>query len=239
MEKEQVYYYTSPAGKEFTFAAARFAGVNPSSKILDMGCGYGDGACSLASEFRCKITACDYSQENIDFAQKLAVTRNVSHLINFQLVDLLKADFSETPFELILAEGGVLSYLNRLKGFQLASSWLCSRGWFAFSDLIFLSDKVPDEIRKIFEDGVYHYETEQSYRKMISDVGMDVHFMSLVPTSGWDNYYAHIARRLEDKEGFFADKRIKLAFHREIDAFYRYEGYRYVGYLFGITRKTS
>lgn len=234
---ESVGYYTSPAGKEFSFAAARFAGINPSSRILDMGCGYGEGACSLASEFRCKVTACDYSQENVDFAQSLSVQRNVSHLITFQVIDLLKADFSETPYEMVLAEGGVLSYLTRPKGLQLASSWLNSRGWFAFSDLIFLSEKVPEEIKKIYEDDIYHYETEQSYRKLINDAKMEPHFFALVPTSGWDSYYAHIARRLEDEKGFFADKRIKLAFHREIDAFYRYEGYRYIGYLFGIVRK--
>ena len=95
MIKQQIAYYTSPAGKEFSFAAARFAGINPSSRVLDMGCGYGEGACNLASEFRCKITACDYSQENVEFARKLAVKRNVSHLIDFQKIDLTKADFSK------------------------------------------------------------------------------------------------------------------------------------------------
>jgi hypothetical protein len=63
--------------------------------------------------------------------------------------------------------------------------------------------------------------------------------MCLVPQSGWDNYYAHMARRLEDSKGFFSDKRIKLAFHKEIDVFYRMEGFRYVGYLFCIARKKS
>lgn len=239
MTTEQISYYTSPAGKEFSFAAARFAGINPSSRILDMGCGYGESACCLASEFRCKITACDYSQENIDFARKYAIQRNVSHLIDLQVVDLLKADFHETRFELILAEGGVLSYLSRSKGLQLASSWLMPRGWFAFSDLIFLTDKIPDEIRKIYEDDIYHYESEQSYRKLIAESNLETHLLALVPSSGWDNYYAHVARRLEDKEGFFADRRIKLAFHKEIDAYYRYEGYRYVGYLFGIARRKA
>jgi hypothetical protein len=46
-----------------------------------------------------------------------------------------------------------------------------------------------------------------------------------------------MARRLEDDKGFFADKGIKRAFHREIDVFYRLEGFRYVGYLFCVVRK--
>lgn len=229
--------YTSPAGKEFTFAAARFAGINPSSHVLDMGCGYGDGACNMASEFRCRVTACDISEENIEFARQLAVERNVSHLINFKTLDLLSGTLPENSFDLVLAEGGVLSFISRRKGLSLASSLLTSRGWMAFSDLILLSDKVPDEILSIFENDKYHYETEHSFRKLVSEMNMEVHFMALVPPSGWDNYYAHMARRMEDSKGFFADKRIKLAFHREIDVFYRLEGFKHVGYLFCITRK--
>ncbi|HLV32408.1 MAG TPA: methyltransferase domain-containing protein [Chitinispirillaceae bacterium] len=231
--------YTSPAGKDFTFAAARFAGINPSSRVLDMGCGYGEGACNLASEFRCKITACDISKENLDLAREAAEKRNVSHLISFEQADIIKSDYSRNPYDLIIAEGGVLSFISRRKGLSKAGSWLVPRGWLAFSDLIMLSDNAPDEIRAIFEDETYHYETESSYRNLISELGMEIHFMCLVPVSGWDNYYAHMARRLEDNKGFFSDRRIKLAFHREIDVFYRLKGFRYVGYLFCVVRRKT
>jgi cyclopropane fatty-acyl-phospholipid synthase-like methyltransferase len=229
--------YTSPAGRDCTLAAGRFAGVNPASTVLDMGCGYGEGACTLAAEFRCRVTAVDINRENIDFGRDLAAKRGVSHLISFKTEDIRAADYAEQPFELILAEGGVLSYVSRRKGLALAARWLVPRGWFAFSDLIFLSEGVPEEVREIFEDGRYHYETEATYRTLVGQEGFDIYLISLVPPSGWDNYYAHMARRLEDEKGFFADRRIKLAFHKEIDVFYRLEGFRHVGYLFCIARK--
>lgn len=231
--------YTSPAGREFTFAAARFAGINPSSLVLDMGCGFGDGPCNLAEEFRCRIIACDSNNESIDQAQHMAIERHVSHLISFEHRDISSADYNETSFDLILAEGGVLSCIGRNRGLQLAASWLQPRGWFSFSDLVVIATSIPKEIRSIFDDDHYHYETEHSYRDLLKTAGFDVHFISLVPPSGWDNYYAHMARRLEDKNGMFADRKIKLAFHREIDAFYRIEAYKYIGYLFGIARKNS
>jgi predicted TPR repeat methyltransferase len=229
--------YTSPACREFTLAAGRFAAVNPATRVLDLGCGYGDGACTLAEEFRCKVTGIDVSSENIEFARQLAIKRKISHLITFETKDILGADYREEPFDLVMAEGGVFSFIGRKKGLVLANDWLISRGWMTFSDLIFFSDQVPDEVRSVFEDSQYHYETEASYRRLIEETRFDIQFLCLVPQSGWDNYYAHMAKRLEDEKGFFSDKRVKLAFHREIDVFYRLEGFRYVGYLFGVLRK--
>ena len=231
--------YSSPAGKEFTLTAGYFAGINPASRIADLGCGYGEGSCTMAEQFRCSVVAIDSSEENIDSARQLAIDRNVSHLITFEKQDLREADFSAQPFELVLAEGGILSFISRGKGLEKAASWLMPRGYLAFSDLIFLSEKVPDEIKSIFEDALYHYESETSYRTLLLHAGFDIQLMCLVPQSGWDNYYAHMARRLEDQRGFFSDKRIKLAFHKEIDAFYRLESYKYVGYLFCIARKKN
>jgi len=229
--------YSSPAGKEFTLAAGYFAGINPSSRIADLGCGFGDGACIMAGQFRCRVVAIDSSEDNIEIARQSAIDKNVSHLISFERQNILEADFSQEPFELILGEGGILSYISRITGLAKAASWLIPRGWFAFSDLIFLSKNVPAEIKKIFENDSYHYESETTYRALVQEAGFDIHLMCLVPQSGWDNYYAHMARRLEDQNGFFSDQRIKLAFHKEIDAFYRLEAFRYVGYIFCIARK--
>ncbi len=237
MIDEELTAYTSPAGREFTLAAARFAGVNPGSRVLDVGCGYGEGACSLAAGIRCRVTAIDTSEENIRAGRERAVQRGISHLVTFERADALQSDFSDEPFDLVLAEGGVLSFLGRSVGLELAHRWTVPRGYVAFSDLTLLSSKIPDEVREIFEDERFHYESEASYRDLVSKAGFDVSFMALVPPSGWDNYYAHMARRLEDSSGFFADQRVKLAFHREIDVYYRLEGLKYIGYLFCVARK--
>jgi len=229
--------YTSPAGKEFTLLAGRLSAMTPASRAIDLGCGYGDGAINLASEFRCRVRAIDISAENIEVARQLAVEKGVSHLIDFMVGDVLAVDTGTQPFDLALAEGGILSFVGRRNGLERAYSLLAPFGWLAFSDLILLGDKVPAEVLSIFEDSKYHYETEASYRNLVRETGFTAHLVCLVPQSGWDNYYAHMARRLEDEKGFFADRKIKLAFHKEIDVFYRLEGFRYVGYLVCIARK--
>jgi SAM-dependent methyltransferase len=229
--------YTSPAGREFTLAAGRLAGVNPASRSIDLGCGYGDAACSLAAEYRCRVVAIDIAEENIEFARRQAVERGVSHLIDLRVGDVLAADFGPAPADLVLAEGGLFSFIGRRRGMELAHSLLAPLGWLAFSDLVMLSKDTPAGVLAIFEDDKYHYETEEAYREMVKEAGFSPNVVCMVPPSGWDNYYAHVARRLEDDKGFFADRQIKLAFHKEIDVFYRLEGFRYVGYLVCFARK--
>ncbi|MCL1945663.1 MAG: class I SAM-dependent methyltransferase [Chitinivibrionia bacterium] len=233
--------YTSPAGKEFTLVAGRFAGISPASNVLDVGCGYGDGVCNIVSEFRCKATAIDINKDNIKIAQTSAEQRRISHLITFITSDVLQEQIHEKAFDLILAEGGVLTMLGREKSVEMINKLLSPRGWLAFSDLIFLTnnDKIPPEILNIYDDERFKYETESGYRKLLKSQGFDIHLMTLVPQSGWDNYYAHMARRLEDQTGFFADKQVKTFFHREMDIFYRLEAFKYIGYLFGLVRKSS
>lgn len=231
--------YTSPAGKEFTLIAGRFAGVSPASRVLDAGCGYGDGICNIVEEFRCQSLAVDINGDNIEYARAQAEQRKVSHLVRFEVGDVATLPPSDSGFDLILAEGGVLSLMGREGGIKLFNERLAPRGWLAFSDLILLTEEknIPLEVLSIYDQKRYNYEKEATYRKMLNSAGFDIHLMTLVPPSGWDNYYAHMARRLEDNDGFFADREVKRLFHREIDIFYRLEGFRYIGYLFGLVRK--
>ncbi len=231
--------YTSPAGKEFSLLAARFAGVSPASKVLDIGCGYGAGSITLAKEFRCQSTAVDHLESNISVARTNAENVQISHLIDFQCSDFYEFPHQQEEYDLILAEGGVLSFLGRDKGLKTIHATLKDRGWFAFSDLVLLTEekKIPKEVLQIFDNNHFRYESEASYRKRLIAAGYEVQIVTLVPPSGWDNYYAHMARHLEDTEGFFADRGVKEMFHREIDVFYRLDGFRYIGYLFALVRK--
>ncbi len=229
--------YTSPAGRECTMAAGKFAMISPASRVLDLGCGYGEGAVTIASEFRASVTAIDTSLENLVFAKEYARSRGVAHLITFLHEDITTFQNTADPFDLVLVEGGVLSFVNRRVGIAKAREFLCPRGWLAFSDLVLHSETVDDEIKTVFEENKYHYETEATYRPLLRSAGFELQMLMLIPQSGWDNYYALMAKRLEDNTGFFADKRVKLAFHREIDVFYRLNAFSQVGYLFGIARK--
>jgi cyclopropane-fatty-acyl-phospholipid synthase len=55
--------------------------------ILEIGCGWGGFAMFVAKEYGCKVTGITLSTEQLAFAKKAAGEAQLSHLLNFQLID--------------------------------------------------------------------------------------------------------------------------------------------------------
>ncbi|KMQ51099.1 putative methyltransferase [Chitinispirillum alkaliphilum] len=217
-------------------AAGRIAGINPSSNILVLDSGFGEGVCTLASEFRCKISAFDSCKTKNKEAHSLAINKGVSHLVSLN-GDFFTTELEPGTFELAILEKSALSSKKRSVLLARVQELLQMRGWLAFSVPIKLADSVPNKILSCFEDGGGKIEKEEFYRSLIENSGFDIHFTGLVPQSGWDNYFSHLACHLGDEKGYYADALMKIRSHQQIDAFYRLEASRYIGYLFCIARK--
>ncbi|MCL2218611.1 MAG: methyltransferase domain-containing protein [Chitinispirillia bacterium] len=233
------YNFASPAGREFVYAAARFAAVNPSSRILNLGAGCGAGAATIAKEFRCKILAVDTRQGLALKARTLCEKEAVSHLVTVDTKDPFDTNHAEDPFDLIIAEGGFLKPTVRKTFFEKLPQWLKTRSWVAFADKIYTTEKVPVQVQQTFGEIKKQTLTEEAYREMVKCADLDLHYIGLAPPSNWDNYYGHMAQRIADTEGHFAAPPVRAAMHNEINIFYRMECSKYLGYLSCICRRKA
>ncbi|MDG5815787.1 hypothetical protein QA601_11915 [Chitinispirillales bacterium ANBcel5] len=237
MVTDRSYNYPSPSGTEMILAAGRFAGINPGSTVLDFGSAFGEGPCVLASHFRCKVMAFETAYDKLSSAITLSVNRTVSHLIDYHNEDLLKSPPEENLFDLAIIEGGSLK--SRIAEPLFIKMWdlLQDRGWFSFSAPVLLQQSLPPKLLSVYEAEGLLVANEEELRDLAHRCGFDVQFTALIPRSGWDNYFAHLAMHLEDSSGYYADSQKKMASHNQIDLFYRLDAFRYIGYLFCITRK--
>ena len=231
------YNFISPAGREYVIAAARFAAVNPSSRILILGCGSGAGAVTLVKEFRCKVLAADTRQGLAGEARALCEKEGVSHLITIDDQDPFDFDHTEDPFDLIIAEGGFLKPAVRKTFFEKLPQWLMTRSWVAFADKIYTTDQIPSSVQLAFGDAKKQTLTEEAYRKMVKSSDLDLQYIGLSPPSNWDNYYGHMAKRMADTEGYFGTGKVKAELNNEINLFYRMDCLKYLGYLACICRR--
>jgi SAM-dependent methyltransferase len=82
-----------------TTELAGAAGLEPASRVLDLGCGIGGPARCLAATFGCAVTGVDLSPSFIDAANYLTERCGLSDRVRFQVGDAMRLPFETGSFD--------------------------------------------------------------------------------------------------------------------------------------------
>lgn len=228
--------YLAPGGKEYTITAGQLAGLTAKSKILDIACGRAVASINLAKRYGAQATAVDIEETFIFEGKELAKTEGVEKNIKFITADFNKLTFPKHSFDMIIAEGGALSYIGRSSGLHRAHSLLKKNGYIEISDLILRSGNVPKNIKELFIPGG-DLETEDSYRTLLKVNHFELVFCSYIAQHNWQNYYENIRQNLKNRQGPFANKKFRESLTKEMDLFNKQKGIEHLGYLFMVAKK--
>ncbi len=91
-------------GREATRELARLAGLGAGTRVLDVGCGIGGPARTLAAEFGCSVTGIDLSDEYCRAASMLTALVKLDGLAVFQQGDALEMAFGGASFDAVLCQ---------------------------------------------------------------------------------------------------------------------------------------
>src|SRR5712664_1450899 len=80
---------------------ATVAGLEPSTRVLDLGCGIGGPARYLAATFGCRVTGIDLSPSFIDAATWLTARCGLSDRVTFQVGNALHLPFEDAAFDVV------------------------------------------------------------------------------------------------------------------------------------------
>jgi len=119
-----------------TAELASAAGVAPSTNVLDIGCGIGGPARSLAAMFGCKVTGVDLSPAFIAAAEYLASRCGLSSRVSFQLGDALDLPFEDSAFDVVLLQHVAMNIEDRAALYSEIARILRLGGRFATYDLV-------------------------------------------------------------------------------------------------------
>jgi SAM-dependent methyltransferase len=227
--------YLAPGGRSFTLTAGTLARLNRKSRVLEIASGRGAAACALAERFGCRVEAFDLDPNLVDYSREKAATLGLDERIDFQVRDGREMDFGTGHYDLIVAEGGALTYIGREDGVARCASLLKDGRTLEVVDLIYLSEQVPPAVRKAYEEGVFTYLTEIGYRQLLERHGFEIVHLSLMPQSAWDRYYMGMRRTISRPGGFVTPEFVK-SMEREIDVFYNKGGMHHVGYMFIVAK---
>ncbi len=96
-----------------TSELARAAGIEPTSNVLDVGCGIGGPARYLAATFACKVAGVDLSPAFVDAATYLTARCGLSGRITFQTGDALHLPFEEGEFDTVFLQHVAMNIEDR------------------------------------------------------------------------------------------------------------------------------
>ncbi len=180
-------------------------------RVLDLCCGLGPASFLLAREFGANCIAVDANESLLRAARQQTLNEGLESCLEFKSGDARHVELPNGAFDLVLALGGALTYIGRTEGLERILQLLKPGGALLLSDLVYLDSPVPAEVeeaivarapgnetrslelepavRAVFEEGVYRFETEESYRVLLHAVGYATEFAFPVPESAWNTYY--------------------------------------------------
>ncbi|MEO8538427.1 MAG: methyltransferase domain-containing protein [bacterium] len=121
-----------PATREL----AKFAGLQPGDRVIDLGSGIGGPARIMASEFDCRVTGIDLTPEFVETATALTERCGLSDRARFQVADALALPFEDSLFDVAWTQHVVMNIRDRQAFYSEAARVLKPGGKFVFFDLL-------------------------------------------------------------------------------------------------------
>lgn len=104
--------YVHPGGRRATEQLAAWADIRPGQQVLDIGCGSGNTAVSLARTYGVEVTAGDMSELMLGLARRTVERAGVSGLVTVEPADITALPYPDGAFDHVIAEA-VTMFVDR------------------------------------------------------------------------------------------------------------------------------
>lgn len=168
-------------------------------RILDLGCGSGAQTVDLARATAAGIVAVDIHEAFVTQLVKRAADQGLGARIQAQVGDLNSLALPDGSFDVIWCEGAIVIIMGSFaKGLSTWRRLLVPGGHLVVSELCWLRDDPPAEVKAFFEAEGADVTDLAARRKAIADNGYRLVGDFVLPSVGWwENYYVPLGAALE------------------------------------------
>jgi sarcosine/dimethylglycine N-methyltransferase len=125
--------------------ASRLVGVNETSRILDLGAGYGGSARYLADRFGCRVTCLNLSETQNALNRTLTTEAGLTDRVSVVYGDFENIPEPDNSFDIVWSQDAILHSGNRARVLDEVRRVLVPGGQFIFTDPM-QSDTCPDGV---------------------------------------------------------------------------------------------
>ncbi|MQA04210.1 MAG: methyltransferase domain-containing protein [Streptosporangiales bacterium] len=174
--------------------------LTPSTRVLDLGAGYGGAARYLAATYGCQVTCLNLSEVENERNRQMNVEQNLDHLINVADGSFEELPFQDNGFDVVWSQDAFLHSGDRERVLEEAGRVLVPGGHIVFTDPM-AADGCPKEnltpiLARLNLDTM---ASPDFYREQLGRVGMkSVEFHDL--TEQLPRHYGRVLAVLEQVE---------------------------------------
>lgn len=220
-------------------AYSALRGLPDKPRMLDIGCGPGKQTLDLARISSAEIYAIDNHEIYINRLKQIVREKNLGNRIFPIVADMESLDFEEGYFDVIWAEGSIY-IIGFERGLELWKSLLKPRGYLVATEVSWLKDNPPAEVRQFWEKGYPAMKTIEGNLEIIRRAGYGLieHF-TLPERAWWENYYFPVEKKIQRMKAKYQDDPATIevleAEAQEIELYQKYS--EYYGYVFYVMQK--
>ncbi|MBP3192623.1 SAM-dependent methyltransferase [Natronogracilivirga saccharolytica] len=171
-----------------------------SSRIIDLGSGYGGTARFLAGQYGCRVAALNLSEVENNRARKLNREQNLDNLVDVIDGDYAEVPFDDESFDLVWSQDALLHSPARKKVIEEVSRILKPGGEFVFTDPM-QADNCPEGVLQPIFDRI-HLESMGSpgfYRETAAEFGLkEIDYLEM--TDQLQRHYSAVLKNTEMQE---------------------------------------
>lgn len=219
-----------PGDRESTQRALRLLPpLTRGQRILDIGCGAGAQTIDLARATAAQIVAIDLHEPFVSRLTTRMAELGLADRITPTVGDMNDPRFPDGSFDVLWCEGAIVIIMASFaKGLSAWRRLLIPGGHMVVSDLCWLRDDPPTEVKTFFDAEGANVTSMDARRKEIADNGYRLVGDFVLPAVGWwENYYVHLGTTLERFRAAHAgdDEALQVAARSqyEIDLYRRYQ----------------
>lgn len=179
---------------------ASLLNLNSSTKVLDIGAGYGGTARYLSKSMGCHVTCLNLSETQNQRNRKMNQEQGLADKI-----EVLDGDFENIPssalsYDVVVSQDAILHSGNRRKVLEEVARVIKPGGDFLFTDPMQEDDCPPGELKPVLER--IHLDSMGSidfYRQTAKQLGFE-EIQVIKMTQQLVNHYSRVLQELESRE---------------------------------------
>lgn len=125
--------------------------VTPSTRILDIGAGYGGSARFLTKQFGCSVTCLNLSEVQNERNRQMNEEQGLAESIDVHDGNFEDLPFEDDAYDLVWCQDSILHSGERFKVFQEVDRVLKPGGVFIFTDIMQKEPADPERLRPVYE----------------------------------------------------------------------------------------